>query len=261
MKYLFVYFLLFTTLVTISQPNLNKTYVIGQNVTLSPCDAVGTASGAAAQIINRGFEFRVDVVRTNDLVIHFLKWTNDAAKNTAYFNSVAPAKSPSIYFILPLSEFAKAVEKHPKAPFALGIAVIPIKMRFGGGSANNNDKRHFSFESSVSLGFSVGINVKLDKSKFTARNNIAFLTGISLTSVPLDNFTTKGFLKSSTNNASITGHIGILYQIDNFQIGIFSGIDYLAGRIGEEWKYRNKPWIGLGIGFSIFQAKKTTDTQ
>ena len=262
------HYLLITCIIILSKAdaqniNLNTTYLLTQNLTLQTCDAVGNNPGSS-QMVFRGFEFKVDKVLTNDVVIHFLKWTKDAAKNTAYFNSKSTtANTPDIYFLLPLNQFQTTIEKHRKAPFALGIAIVPIKMRFGNSKKSKAtiDSRYFNFESAVSLGFSVGCNVKLDKSKFTARNNLAFLAGISLSSVPLDSFTTKGFLKTNTNNASITGHIGMLYQIDNFQIGVFTGIDYLAGEVGNQWKYRNKPWVGIGLGYSIFQAKKTTDTQ
>jgi hypothetical protein len=77
----------------------------------------------------------------------------------------------------------------------------------------------------------------------------------------VDSFSTKGIATSATNNAAITAHLGTLYQIDNFQIGLFTGIDFLAGEIGVNWKYRRKPWFGIGLGYSIFQAKRTTDTQ
>jgi hypothetical protein len=242
--------------------DFNKTYIIVQSILLQPCDAVGGSPGGnTQQLATRGFEFVIDKDNGDKLVIHFLRWTNDAPNNARLYNTDTNAKEPLYYFILPLTEFAKTMEKLPKAPFAIGVAVIPIKLRFGGGGEGSADRRYFNFESAVSLGFSIGVNFKLDKSKFTSRNNLALLAGVSLSSVPLDSATTKGFVISSTNNASVTGHIGLLYQIDNFQIGLFSGIDYLSGKVGKAWVYRNKPWIGIGLGYSIFKAKKTTDTQ
>jgi len=32
---------------------------------------------------------------------------------------------------------------------------------------------------------------------------------------------------------------------------VITGIDFLAGEIGREWVYRDKPFLGIGLGFDI----------
>jgi hypothetical protein len=249
--------------------DLNKVYILTQPAKLTKCNAVGEPTDNETEIALRGFEFKIDIVRASDFVIHFIKWRKDVEKNNQFYNTKSRerglARIPTaadVFFILPLTEFNKSIMKFGNAPFAVGILVVPIKMRFGNGEQEiPENRRYFAFESAVSLGFSIGVNIKLDKSKFTARNNLAILTGVSLSSVPVDSFTTKGYLSSSTNSASITWHLGVLYQIDNFQIGLFTGMDFLAGELGRQWKYKEKPWFGIGLGYSMFKARRTTDTQ
>jgi hypothetical protein len=267
--------LLLLVLLVKAQPaiDLNRVYVLTQPVELKKCNIVGTLDNAT-EIALRGYEFKIDRVVESGLVIHFLKWKNKPDLNAKFYNTafksmseegVKPQPTPSApdtYFLLPLAEFNKSIQKYGNAPFAVGVVVLPIRMRFSNGTPEDiQDKRYFDFEGAISVGLSVGANIKLDKSKFTARNALAFLGGFSLSSVGVDSFTTHGYLKTSTNSAAITTHLGILYQIDNLQIGVFSGIDFLAGELGKQWKYRNRPWFGVGMGFSIFKAKKTTDTQ
>lgn len=271
MRLLCLSVLILQCLLGFAQPevDLSKVYILTQPARLTKCNAVGEPDGTRTEIALRGYEFVIDVVRASDFVIHFIKWRKDVDLNNQFYNTKSRERGqsniptqPDVFFILPLTDFNKSIMKFAKAPFAVGVLVIPIKMRFGNGDQDiAENRRYFTFESAVSVGLSIGINIKLDSSKFTAKNHLAILTGVSLSSVPVDSFTTKGYLSSSTNSASITWHVGVLYQVDNFQIGLFAGMDFLAGELGRQWKYRNKPWFGLGLGYSMFKAKRTTDTQ
>jgi hypothetical protein len=43
-----------------------------------------------------------------------------------------------------------------------------------------------------------------------------------------------------------------VFEQDNFNIGLLLGWDRIPGVLGSHWAYNNRPWIGVGIGFSIF---------
>lgn len=169
-------------------------------------------------------------------------------------------KVGDIYFSLPKSDFVtNGGDKIPQSDFIFGLTTLPIKMRFGNPEVENGkQKRYFDFAGEISLGISTGWRRRTDPI-----NSFSVLTGIAITSVPIDSFTSKGLFTSPTNVSALTWHLGILYQHKVFQIGLFSGIDYLKGELGKRWVYRHQPWLGIGLGIAIlntdpaaFSAKK-----
>lgn len=51
-----------------------------------------------------------------------------------------------------------------------------------------------------------------------------------------------------------------MYQYDKFQIGLFTGLDFIDKSAGKNWAYQGKSWLGFAIGFSLFGENKTSAT-
>jgi hypothetical protein len=133
MRLIFFPLLFLLVIDTYSQSNIstNQVYVFKENMQLEKCDAIG-GNRKDPTFIYKYFEFKVDKILDSGLVIHFLQWKNDEKKNEKYYQPGGKnSEAEIINFFLPLNQFTKAIEKFRKAPFALGITVIPIKMRFG----------------------------------------------------------------------------------------------------------------------------------
>jgi len=48
--------------------------------------------------------------------------------------------------------------------------------------------------------------------------------------------------------------LGFGYHYDTFGLFIAGGMDFPIGNtIATNWRYKNQPWIGFGVGFSIFK--------
>ncbi len=77
----------------------------------------------------------------------------------------------------------------------------------------------------------------------------------------VDSLTTKGNLTSSTSAASFSPHLGFIFDYQSFQFGLYTGMDFLDGEPNKLWVYRNKPWMGIGIGYSLFktETKRTSN--
>jgi hypothetical protein len=47
-----------------------------------------------------------------------------------------------------------------------------------------------------------------------------------------------------------------MIEFSNAQVGIFTGIDMLSSNNSnfDSYIYKNKPWISIGLGYSIFSA-------
>jgi hypothetical protein len=91
------------------------------------------------------------------------------------------------------------------------------------------------------------------------------LAGFNVSTVNVDSATTGGKADNNTKTlASITPTLGVLFEVKTFQLGLFTGIDFLtgAGDISQYWMYKNQPWLGVGIGVSLFgNAQSNTQTQ
>jgi len=45
---------------------------------------------------------------------------------------------------------------------------------------------------------------------------------------------------------------GLAYSYNKINIGGFVGWDYAIGLDSEKWNYNKQPWIGIAIGYSLF---------
>lgn len=129
--------------------------------------------------------------------------------------------------------------------FTWGVMTLPIKARFG----NHKDK-YFDFEERLNLGFVFGMKKQL---KGYVVQSLNYLAGFGVTSVRTDSISLKdvSFYDGKTSLA-LSFHIGALYQIENFQVGLFLGTDVVPTKVGRVWYHQGRPWVGLAIGVSLF---------
>ncbi len=259
MKKLLLLFFVLATLELFSQENI--TYEFKYGIQLNECNALGSPTGGS-EIINKGTDFKIEQIQSNgDYIIHIIKFKNvektDGLNAKLVFNSDETRK----LFLLPKSSFIDGAEiKYvvPKHSFTFGAVTVPIKLRFGSKDDNGNRKRYFDFTSDVNIGLSAGYKLRPNRNDNFAIN---FLGGVSITSVEVDEQTTDSFVSTNTKAAAFTPNLSIVFEAKNFQIGIFSGIDFLSGELSDNWIYQNKPWLGIGLGYGIFSKDKKESNQ
>ncbi|SDG04415.1 hypothetical protein SAMN05421827_10324 [Pedobacter terrae] len=159
-------------------------------------------------------------------------------KNLAYVDLWAN----NTQFFISLKDFNNKCEPiYPhKRGFTWGFLTLPIKARFG------NKKAPFTFEEKINFGISAGVKWQHVNTVYSASN---LLGGISVGGVKLD---------KDNSAAAISLSAGYMYQYDKFQIGIFTGLDFIDKSRGIDWGYQGKPWLGFAIGFSLFGESKTS---
>jgi hypothetical protein len=148
------------------------------------------------------------------------------------------------YFLMDLDDFNKMTTPYfgSKHSVVWGFSTIPIKLRFA------NEKSEFDFETAFTLGVNAGYEYSFRGRKEQA---IAGLVGFGISTVDVYNVG-----EEPSSSAAFTPSLGILYSYDMFQIGLFTGVDIIGGTEGASWNYNNKPWLGIGMGFTIFQKNK-----
>jgi hypothetical protein len=268
MKKKVVFSALLVLLVTIcSRANeIGKTYMFERPTQLVKCDIAGNNPGTSLWH-SSGILFKIDgIATTGQFIIHILPlWSDIAFTQTNYLTTYATVwdrkgmtPQPDIFFLLPVADFNNNVQQRIKGDFTVGLVNLPIKMRFGSRKlVDDQYTRDFLLSNDVSLGLSFGIKLSKPRAKWSA----SIVTGFALCSVQVDSSTTKGLIKSAQNASGVTIPLGFFIEHNDFQIGAFSGFDFLTGPVGRKWLYADKPWLGIAIGYSLFKFGDGTKTQ
>jgi hypothetical protein len=157
------------------------------------------------------------------------------------------------YFLIDLADFNNKTSEYygSNHSFVWGFSLLPIKLRFG--DAN----RPFNYETGFSLGTNAGYEYQI---KSRVKQSVGLLFGIGISTVGITPETVNNYIDKTTTVGALTPSLGLVYSYENFQIGVFSGYDIIPGELGKNWQYRNSPWLGLGLGFTIFQRNKTANS-
>jgi hypothetical protein len=155
------------------------------------------------------------------------------------------------YFKLTNAEFTEVTTKLD-ARWTFGTVILPLKLRFGDTDTKGNNLRYFDFTSEVNIGLSIAWRMTRAN---TRTIDTYFFGSLNLTSIPVDSANTHGFQKTKTNASAISPTFGTVINFKNSGLQLIGtiGYDFMAGELGRKWTYRNQPWIGIGVGFSIFK--------
>lgn len=136
------------------------------------------------------------------------------------------------------------------ASLSFGVINFPFKYR------PQKDKGDFS--GNFNLGAAVGCKFGY---KNWRKTTYSLLIGYSIGSATLDSISVAknaNKLKTTNNFATISLSIGGLIEYNKVQVGIFLGLDRI-NRINQlefDWIYQSKPWISIGLGYTIFSQEK-----
>ncbi|HEX5153379.1 MAG TPA: hypothetical protein VFW07_18145 [Parafilimonas sp.] len=135
----------------------------------------------------------------------------------------------------------------------VGAMFLPVKLRpFASKSG------FFDFTNDISIGASFSWTIKQNL-QTDATVNLLLYAGVSSVKVDSaianfpkeDSILAKSYVQAQ-NITAFSPAIGIYWQKKNIQLGIVTGMDFLAGKVQKNWVYRGMPWIGLAAGVSIF---------
>lgn len=131
----------------------------------------------------------------------------------------------------------------------VGILALPFKLR---PRSSIND---FDFNGGLSLGTTLGIRHRVSRTEPYYLNIIGY-TGLS--SVPLNNKNTLSLAGTNTtrNEASFTYAVGIIYEMNNVQVGFILGRDLIANQSEVQWRDYNRNWLSIGLGTYLFNRRK-----
>lgn len=142
--------------------------------------------------------------------------------------------------------------------FTVSGLIIPIKYRFKDKSEQLPEEFTVAANANLFLGFSMGktsfhYREKVDNLSNTWKFTFGAFIGAS--SIKLNGSNTSNssapLTSEITKGAASTG-IGLCFSFNKINVGTFYGYDYAFGDDTEKWNYNKKPWLGLALGYSIF---------
>ncbi|MFD1141873.1 hypothetical protein ACFQ4C_12170 [Larkinella insperata] len=247
---LFIFFFIAKSQAQEAATLIGQTFEFSTNLLLDKCDIDGkTTKDAPKVLVKKHWKFTVANELTDGKKTIYLNQFNDTETNKNYFSQNDGSLTPTIFFLISPNVFTSSTRK-PEGRWAFGTVIMPLKLRFGDTDSKGNNLRSFDFTSEVNIGLSLAYKI----TPRTWPTKIFVIGSIGTTSIPVEAATTKDFIESKTNVAAFSPTLGFLVNFDDIdlQLNLVTGIDYMPGELGRKWIYRNQPFLGLGIGFSIF---------
>ncbi len=210
------------------------------------CNIVGTKRNSTIQIPPRNSLFTLVGKKNADTVIvRFWNWAEiDLRREYNYSDSDEKVRK---YFLMSYQDFNdKSIKRYSRVPtFTAGTVVIPVKLRFN----------QFDFSKDVTIGPTAGVRFRL--SHYT-NNYLNVLLGFGISSVSLDSISTGGKIKKGSDRPALTPSLGIVFEfIQNVQVGVFLGKDYIAKKEDVDWMYQGKTWFSIGLGITILSRQSS----
>lgn len=195
----------------------------------------------------------------SQVVKAFVKFPDD--KNQILINPFI-SKSDTInstYFITLKNRQKKWL---PFTEFTVSSVTIPLKYRFKDESEDIGEEFTSAINLNFLLGYSYGNTSFMFRDKVGNKSNTWKLSGgviLGASTVKLNSSNT-----SSAENPIESGNsvdqglfsfgFGTTYSFNKLNFGLFYGWDYSLGDASNKWNYNGLPWLGVGVGYSLFKS-------
>jgi len=137
---------------------------------------------------------------------------------------------------------------------------IPIKYRFRGKEGLDEDFTA-SFNVNLFLGYAIGKTYFTQRNKIGVKSNtwkVTFGGILGTSTIELDSNNTSLDLAPLTSDESFVKGLaslgfGATFSYNKINLGVFLGQDYAIGENADKWNYNKEPWLGIGLGYSLFK--------
>lgn len=214
---------------------------------VTECDIDGKAKSATLVTAEKA-KFTIVGETNTHYIVMFWEYS-ESDPNYGLFNkdtSTTKQANNDKYFLIPtdkLKTFAVGIYRE-KFQYTLGTVVVPVKLRFA---------PTFDFSKDFALGLSLGAKFRTSQHRKEYIVPVLFST---ITSITLDSLTTAGRVNKRRDEAGYSAGIGLVFEFEEGQIGAFLGYDHISKLADTNWQFHGKPWLSIGVGYSIFSSGK-----
>ena len=241
------------------------------------CNILGENKSSKFKVLGAGIKFTITSEIDDDYIIKIWEWSTYKFKNfkkrTLPKNKIEIIDKKNEIFVFKEKETETDLQEYryfrvkksdvdartisivsngcgQNWSITAGTIIVPVKLRW----ANDNTGR-FEFAKDITLGPFFGVKKRMHRSK-PMFISIGGTVGIS--SVSLNNRNSNPSISPSvTDLAAFTKAIGVVFEYDRLQAGMFLGTDQINnndtsnGEAGYNWLYQNKPWFSIGFGYAL----------
>ncbi len=176
--------------------------------------------------------------------IHFDIVSKDENGKNHYINGKKLAMKKSDFEALNKTDhYSTSWNKRRNYDLTFGVLTVPFKLR------PKIDSTNFNLTTDITLGPYFGITKRLSSSR-RFYMTVPFTLGLSFINVNDSNTSNTTFDNDIGVVPGITWSSGLVFQLDDFNIGIVFGKDH-ASFIGEEWRYNGEYWYSFAIGYNF----------
>lgn len=258
------------TAVFCQSPEYDKTYKFRVGIPLQPCDHKGESDSSAPVFSRKYASFEIVLLIDSSYVIHFHEMPREEkqspkknfneqyvfSKSSSSDKAAANSNREPRYFLLTKSDFQDfCVLAENPIDWSVGAITVPIKIRFNGESESSvRDQRLRSVGSDLNLGTTIGFTWRYMEGGM-AKGSLQL--GFAVTSIDVDSITTRGRVLDPITASAFTPSLTLQLHVGQYSLGVSGGWDIPGGQLAADWAYRNKPWLGIGIGLNLLSHAST----
>lgn len=229
-------------------------YKLLVEVPVVECDIEGNILDETVLVAPREAIFtKLRAKNADTVIVRFWDWETGTEKYNKFnfTDKAGGTESEQKYFLMLQKEFdeERVIPRYSSKPsFTAGTLIVPIKIRFN----------EFDFSKDFTLGPTVGMRFRLNNYSENFGN---VLVGLGVTSVTLDSASTEGTILKTEDRPALTPSLGFLLEFNTVQVGLFTGIDYISDNSATNWNYHGKPWVSLGLGYTILTRQSKSKSK
>ena len=234
-------------------------YILLLNFVVSNAQKAGnvftTKSSSIPITFVKNYDARADNSINATTLVPYIRYevtsvsSNDVEFQVLPLRADQPSAIPLNYKIFKMAktDYARVKDAKGREILSFGALTLPVKLRSSEGEVN--------FETDFNVNFALA--VRLSES-FINDWDLTWQIGFGLGSTDLTSTNSSIEVGKDQSVETITGLTGLNLRFQSFQVGLYTGIDYINNQSEYNWKYNGNMFISAGIGINIFggQSKK-----
>jgi hypothetical protein len=195
-----------------------------------------------------GTKRTVDTSRAEQSPVHVDIVSKDTAGDFRYINGKKLAIKKSDFDALDKTDhYSTSWRKLRNFDLSFGVLTVPFKLR------PKIDETNFTLTTDITIGPYFGVTKRLSSSRRFYMTIPATL-GLSFINIDNNNTSNVEFDNDISVVPGITWSAGLIFQLEDFNIGFVLGQDYASG-VGEKWRYNGELWYSFAIGYNFISQK------
>jgi len=206
------------------------------------------------------------LVSGDSLLINFWLFTN---KEGTPFYSLTKEEQKAVPYN-PQTKYFSILKNRQYQSFAFNnweVSVLTIPFKYHFGYSVDSIEIDPNFSTNVNLSGFIGrrsgrVRYSYDSYKKMIESEWSATYGVTvgITSQKLDSISTANSKESLNREVTVpilSIGAGVVFNIKDFNIGIYGGIDEGVGKLAQKWNFDDRFWIGFGFGYKLAFLGKT----